>query len=398
MRKIVYRIHQFIMRIGSYFVPWRKPIVIEGNNSLERLPLILLEKNYNRVLIVTDKNLYDLNLLDTLINGLDKLNIHYSIYNKTIVNPTIKNVEEALSKYIKHDCNTIIAFGGGSPIDCAKGVAARLARPKKTIKQLRGFIKVRRKTIPLIAIPTTAGSGSETTIAAVISDCKTHKKFAISDMALIPSIAVLDPKLTINLPKHITATTGMDALTHAIEAYLGRANTKETKMMAIKAIKLIFDNLEVTYNEPDNIDARMNMLKASYMAGVSFTRAYVGYVHALAHQLGGMYDTPHGLANAVLLPEVLIYYGTSIHRKLAKLAEITLDIDRYTTREQKVNIFINKIITMNSNMKIPTKIKGIKEEDLNVMVERAYKEANPHYPVPKILNKKDLKKIYRKIM
>lgn len=379
-------------------MPWRKPCLIQGDNSLEKVPLYLINNNYKKILIITDNNLYDIGLLDNLINNLNSCKISFILYKETVSNPTIENVEDALLKYKHNECDAIIAFGGGSPIDCAKGVAARLARPKKTIKELKGYIKVRRKTVPIIAIPTTAGSGSETTIASVISDFKTKEKFAISDMALIPSVAVLDPQLTINLPKRITSTTGMDALTHAVEAYIGRSNTKETKTMAIEAIKLIFNNLEVSYNEPYNIEARMNMLKASHMAGIAFTRAYVGYVHALAHQLGGVYNIQHGLANSILLPHVLEYYGKSVDNKLSKLADETLDVSKDLSRKEKATLFIEKIKELNRNMNIPNKIKEIKKQDLDLMVDRAYKEANPHYPVPKILNRSDLKSLYKRIM
>lgn len=398
MKKMFYRIYQFGMRIGSYFMPWRKPVLLKGENAISQLPKSLIYKNYDRLLIVTDNNLVELGLLDGLLRSLKLADIYYTIYDKTTPNPSIINVEEALLQYKEKDCNAIIAFGGGSPIDCAKGVAARLARPKRSIQQLKGYIKVRRKTVPLIAIPTTAGSGSETTIAAVISDTETNEKFAISDMALIPTIAVLDPTLTVGLPKHITATTGMDALTHAVEAYIGKANTKETKKMAVEAIKLIFNNLERAFNEPNNLEARLNMQLASYYAGIAFTRAYVGNVHALAHQLGGFYNTPHGLANSVLLPNVLDYYDKIVYNKLAKLADLTLPTKDYQNKEEKAKMFINKIKSMNANMDIPKKIRGIKEEDLEVMVYRAYKEANPYYPVPKILNKEDLLNIYKSIM
>lgn len=398
MKKMFYRLYQFFMRVGSYFVSWRKPELIEGQHSIMHLSTRLIEKEYKKVLIVTDENLYKIGLMDTLISSLKKNNVFYSIYKKTVPNPSIKNVEEALKQYKENDCEAVIAFGGGSPIDCAKGVIARLAKPKKSVQQLKGYFKIRRKTVPLIAIPTTAGSGSEATIAAVVSDGQTHEKFAINDTKLIPNIAVLDPELMINLPKQITSTTGMDALTHAIEAYIGKANTRETKEMAIKAIKLIFNNLEKTFFEPENISARMNMQKASYYAGVSFTRAYVGYVHALSHQLGGLYSTPHGLANAVLLPNVLEYYGDSVYKKIAELYDMTMPSKKHFNNKEKTKQFIQRIRDMNETMNIPKRIEGIKIKDLDLMVLRACKEANPHYPVPKILSKDDLKNIYQTII
>ena len=212
-------------------------------------------------------------------------------------------------------------------MDTAKGIGARVACPRKPISKMKGLLKVGRKLPLLIAVPTTAGTGSETTVAAVISNPVTHEKYPINDPKLVPDYAVLDPNLIIGLPNKITSTTGMDALTHAIEAYIGGSNTRKTKKSAKIAVKLIFENLEETYNNPTNKDARNNMLIASYHAGVAFTRAYVGYVHALAHTLGGFYGVPHGLANSILLPVVLEEFGSKAHKKLAELADLVSLVD-----------------------------------------------------------------------
>jgi len=260
---------------------------------------------------------------------------------------------------------------------------------------MRGLLKVRKKLPPFFAIPTTAGTGSEATIAAVISDTDTHEKYQVNDLVLIPHYAVLDPLLTVGLPKNITATTGMDALTHAVEAYIGNSNTRETKQLAKKAVRLIFDNIETAYSDGNNLPARENMLKASYYAGVAFTRAYVGYVHAIAHALGGFYGIPHGLANAVVLPYVLEYYGSSVHKRLAELADLVgvgLSTD---TDGQKATKFINVIKNLNRAMNIPEKIAGVEGKDIPLMAERAWKEANPFYPVPRILSKRDLEELFR---
>lgn len=398
MRHTYFRIYQIFMRIASYFTPWRKPLVLEGKDSTTELSHYLIDSKLLRVLIVTDNVLVSLGLLDKLMQSLDLNKIHYTIYDKTVPNPTILNVEEAFIQYHDNACEAIIAFGGGSSIDCGKAVAARVARPKKTINQLKGYLKVLKATPPIIAIPTTSGTGSEATIASVIVNSKTNEKFAINDMVLIPNVAVLDPTLTLNLPRHMTSTTGMDALTHAVEAYIGKANTKETKSMSINAIKLIFNNLQIAYNYGHNIEARTNMQRASYYAGIAFTRAYIGYVHAIAHQLGGLYSVPHGLANAVTLPYVLEYYGSSIHKQLSELADITNTSSPNQTLSEKATSFIETIKTMNSSMNITDYIIEIKEEDIDLMVNRAYKEANPAYPVPKILTKKDLKTLFKNLM
>lgn len=388
------RIYQGILKFSSDLLPWREPELIDGINSIKRLPVLIKEKGISKVLIVTGRVISSLGLMDNLLKGLEEEGIAYYVYDKTVPNPTIDNIEEALKIYNSNGCMGIIAFGGGSPIDCAKGVACRVARPDKTIPQMRGVLKVRKKLPPLIAIPTTAGSGSETTIAAVISNTSTHEKYAINDPAIIPQYAVLDPVLTAGLPPHVTSTTGMDALTHAVEAYIGRSNTKETKMMAIKATKLIFDNIYKAYLDGSNLEARENMQKASFYAGIAFTRAYVGYVHAVAHTLGGFYGTPHGLANAVILPYVLELYGESAHKSLAELADAVQITEPSDTIQEKAHKFIEAVKRLNKEMAIPDKITGILDKDIPLMVERADKEANPLYPVPRVMSKKELEKIY----
>ncbi|MDD3416598.1 MAG: iron-containing alcohol dehydrogenase [Lachnospiraceae bacterium] len=394
MYKLYCRIYQTIFKLASAFLPWRKPELLEGINSLQNLPEIVKNRNINKVLIVTGPQIFSLGLLDVMLKGLEKEGVTYYIYNKTVQNPTIDNVEDALEIYKSNNCKGIIAFGGGSPIDCAKGVACRVARPEKTIPQMKGLLKVRKNLPLLIAIPTTAGSGSETTVAAVLSNPTTHEKYAINDPVIIPHYAVLDPVITTGLPQHVTSTTGMDALTHAVEAYIGRGNTKETEMMAIKATKLIFENIYKAYSDGTDLNARGNMQKASFYAGIAFTRAYVGYVHAVAHTLGGFYGIPHGLANAVILPYVLESYGKSAQKRLAELADV-VDITKPTdTIENKAHKFIEAIKELNREMKIPDKIMGINDKDIPLMVKRADKESNPLYPVPRIMDKKELEKIY----
>lgn len=388
------RIYQGVFRVVTPMLPWRKPELLEGEGSLLKLPAFVKEKGLHRVLIVTDGMLMKLGLLDGLMAGLQQEGLEYYVYDKTVPNPTIDNIEEAYEIYRAHDCDSIIAFGGGSPMDCAKGVGARVARPNKTIPQMKGLLKVRRKLPPLFAIPTTSGTGSEATIAAVVTNSKTHEKYPMNDMMLIPSYAILDPTLTMNLPQKITSTTGMDALTHAVEAYIGHSNTKETEEMAKKATILIFDNLKKAYDDGKNLEARINMQYASFYAGIAFTRAYVGNVHALAHTLGGFYGVPHGLANAVILPYVLDFYGKSAYKRLAELATL---VGITGTVEEKAVKFIAEIRAMNEYMAIPDKIQGIKDEDVPTMAKRAFKEANPLYPVPKIMSRKQMEEMFLKL-
>ena len=397
MRVLFYRVYQAIMRLVAGIVKWKNAPLIEGENSILKIPALIMEAGYNRVLLVTDKGITSLGLTAPLLAELKKAGITCIVYDETVPNPTIDNIEDALKMYKLHNCQAIIAFGGGSPMDCAKGVGARLAQPNKTIPQMRGLLKVMKKIPMLIAVPTTAGTGSETTIAAVISDPRTHEKYAVNDFHLVPTYAVLDPLITVNLPPHITATTGMDALTHAVEAYVGRSNTEETRLAERKAVKLIHENLNTAYSEGGNLTARSNMLKAAFYAGIAFTKAYVGYVHAIAHTLGGYYRVSHGLANAVILPYVMEYYGDTAHQPLSELADligITMESD---TMAAKAHKFITWIRDMNIRMNIPAKLEGIQETDLPGMIHNALKEANPLYPVPKILFAEDLQKLYAMI-
>lgn len=396
--RVFCRIYQNVFKIVVPIMPWRKPQLLEGKGSLLVLPELIKKKGIYNVLLVTDKGIRSLGLIDPLLEELDKQGIKCTVYDKTVPNPTIDNIEEALAVYHAENCGGIIAFGGGSSMDCAKGVGARVARPKKSIPQMKGIIKVIKPLPPLFAIPTTAGTGSETTLAAVITNSETHEKYPMNDWPLIPHYAVLDPLVTVGLPPHITSTTGIDALTHAVEAYIGNSNTKETRFMAREATKLIFENLYTAYLDGKNIEARANMQKASFDAGVAFTRAYVGYIHAVAHTLGGFYGVPHGLANAVILPYVLDMYGKAVWKPLSELADLVGITEDGDTMEEKSNKFIDAIRDMNKKMGIPDKIEGIREEDIPLMCKRASAEGNPLYPVPVLMDKKELAKIYYTIM
>lgn len=398
LQKIWCRTYQTVMKAATPLLPWREPELLEFENGTRGLGAFVRNKGYAKMLVVTGPNVYKKGLADELIRGLKENGVKYALFNRVVNNPTIDNIEEAYALYKAEGCDSIVALGGGSPMDLAKVVGARAAKPNKSVKKMKGLLKIMKRIPDLYAIPTTAGSGSETTIAAVVSDSKTHEKYPINDLSLIPRYAILDPKLTAALPPSTTATTGMDALTHAVEAYIGRSNTKKTKESAEKAVKLIFDNLLKAYEHGDDIEARRNMQRASYYAGVAFTRAYVGYVHALAHALGGFYGTPHGLANSVLLPVVLEYYGESAHKPLARLAEITGICTDKDDDAAKATKFIDRIKEMNALMDIPSNIDGIKPEDVPEMAKRAAAEGNPLYPVPKLLGEDELAKIYGLIM
>jgi alcohol dehydrogenase class IV len=328
---------------------------------------------------------------------LNQNQIKYVIYGNTKPNPTVENVEEALKIYTENKCEAIIAIGGGSPIDCAKAVGARVAYPKKALNRLGGPLRILKKIPTLIAIPTTAGTGSEVTLAAVITDTEVQKKYALMSFSLIPDYAMLDASLTYSLPPHLTATTGMDALTHAVEAYIGRATTRQTRVLSLEAVGMIFKSLERAYIDGNNKEAREDMLLASYKAGMAFSRSYVGYVHAIAHSLGGRYDTPHGLANAVILPHVLEGYGSCIHKRLHELGVAAGVSDKSDSHSDGAKKFIEAIVNLNKKTNIPSKLSEIRKEDIPSLAEHAEKEANPLYPVPKLMTRKELEKFYYKI-
>ena len=279
-------------------------------------------------------------------------------------------------------------------MDCAKAVGARIVYPSRTVNRMKGLLRVWRRLPTLIAIPTTAGTGSEVTVTAVITDSEKKHKYTMNNFTMIPRYAVLDPEVTYTLPPHLTSTTGMDALTHAVEAYIGGSTTKETRRLALEATKLIFENIETAYRDGRNYEARKNMLHAAYIAGIAFSKSYVGYIHAVAHTLGGQYNVPHGLANAVLMPIVLDEYGPAVYRKLKDLAVAAGVASEADAPEQAAKVFIAAIRNLNRNMGIPRKLPGIKKEDISAMARHAAHEANPLYPVPVLMNAQQLEKFY----
>ena len=386
------RAYQGVFRAALPFLPYREPEIL---HRCEGLPDTLKQHKIKKTLIVTDPGIVACGLITKITSVLAKEKISYSVYDQTSANPTVRNVEEALALYQKEHCQALLAIGGGSAMDCAKALGARIACPKKTLGQLKGTLHVLHRIPLLIAVPTTAGTGSENTLAAVITDSEKKHKYVLNDFVLIPRYAILDAELTYSLPPHLTATTGMDALTHAVEAYIGRSTTKETREKALLAVKTIYQNIETAYHDGHNHAAREQMLNAAYLAGFAFSRSYVGYVHAVAHSLGGQYNIPHGLANAVLLPEVLESYGSCIHKKLHMLgcaAGVCTEQDSIKAGAGK---FIASIRTLTKNMGIPDFLSGIQERDIETMSVHAAKEANPLYPVPKLMTRRELEAFYR---
>ena len=394
IKAIYCRSVQAVLRAALPVLPYREPQVF---HSCGELSTVFQKENIRRVLIVTDAGIVRSGIAAQLEAVLDEDDISYAVYDQTRPNPTVVNVEQALSLYRRYRCQALIAIGGGSSMDCAKAVGARLARPGTPLGKLKGTLRILRPLPTLIAIPTTAGTGSETTLAAVITDTQAQHKYVMNDFVLIPKYAVLDARLTLSLPPHLTATTGMDALTHAVEAYIGRSTTRQTRQEALEATRLVFANVERAYRNGKDYEARSNMLTAAYQAGIAFSRSYVGYVHAVAHSLGGQYNIPHGLANAVLLPYVLESYGSCIHRKLHDLAVAAGIADAQESDAGAAAKFIRAIRQLNARMGIPETLEGIRPEDIPVMAAHAEKEANPLYPVPRLMTREELTFFYEQV-
>ena len=394
IKAIYCRTVQAVLRAALPVLPYREPEVFHNCGELST---VFQKENIRRVLIVTDAGIVRSGIAAQLEAVLDEDDISYAVYDQTRPNPTVVNVEQALSLYRRYRCQALIAIGGGSSMDCAKAVGARLARPGTPLGKLKGTLRILRPLPTLIAIPTTAGTGSETTLAAVITDTQAQHKYVMNDFVLIPKYAVLDARLTLSLPPHLTATTGMDALTHAVEAYIGRSTTRQTRQEALEATRLVFANVERAYRNGKDYEARSNMLTAAYRAGIAFSRSYVGYVHAVAHSLGGQYNIPHGLANAVLLPYVLESYGSCIHRKLHDLAVAAGVADAQESDADAAAKFIRAIRQLNARMGIPETLEGIRPEDIPVMAAHAEKEANPLYPVPRLMTREELTFFYEQV-
>lgn len=385
------RVYQLAFRLAMPLLPYREP---ERFENIHALPELLERLGLTAVLLVTDQPLRQAGVTKPLEELLAQAGVKCAVYDGTRANPTVHNVEEARALYEAEGCQGLIAFGGGSSMDCAKAVGARIVYPKRTVNQMKGLLRVLRRLPPLIAIPTTAGTGSEVTVTAVITDSERKHKYTMNNFTMIPHYAVLDPAVTRTLPPSLTATTGMDALTHAVEAYIGNSTTKETRTYALEAVRLIFGNIQTAYENGGDMEARGNMLYAAHIAGIAFSKSYVGYIHAVAHSLGGQYNTPHGLANAVLMPKGLELYGACVYRKLWELGRSAGVVSETDSVEAGAKAFIAAIQTLNRSLGIPETLPEIRREDVPAMARHAAHEANPLYPVPRLMDAKELEGLY----
>lgn len=394
--KILYRMYQGAMAAAQHILPQKKQSLTAGRGSYLAAAVILEQHGVKKVQIVTTAGTVRRGTVAPLLDALKKEGVDASVYDGVKPDPDTQCIEGAAKSYHEEGCDAFLAIGGGSVIDCTKMAAACAAKPGKPIEKMAGTLKVRAKLPFTVAIPTTAGTGSEVTAAAVVTDEKRGVKFPVADLCLVPDAAILDPTLTAELPKDITANTGMDAFTHAIEAYTNCFASKKAKCYALDAMKLINENLYAAYVDGYNLPAREHLLMASYYAGAAFTTAYVGYVHAIAHALGGMYHIPHGEACAIALPVVMVAYGSRVTPKLARIAD-HLMLDGETDIE-KAQSLLQRIVQLERRMGIPASVAQLREEDIPELARRALKEANPTYPVPVIWDRKTMESVIRRLL
>ena len=378
--------NRYVLNEMSYF----------GWGSREVLPEEIKKRNFKKALLVTDNTLLSVGITNKVTYLLDEAEIPYVIFSDIKPNPTVSNVKKGLKVCYKNHCDYIIAVGGGSVIDTAKAIGIITNNPEfKDVVSLKGKVSTNNKSLPIIAMPTTAGSASEITINYVISDEEQQLKMVCIDPNDIPILSIVDSELMAGMPIGVVAATGLDALTHAIECYLTKGHSEMSDMFALKAINLIYNNLEKAVNkERDAID---KMALAQYIAGMGFSNAGLGIVHSMAHQLGAVYDIPHGEANALLLPYVLEYNGEICQERFKDIAvAMELDIDDLNL-EKIVKLVVDTIRNLTIRLNIPQHIKevGGKEEDIPLLAQKALEdpctEGNP-----RATSLEDFEKLFKK--
>ncbi len=385
MSRLRRTVHNSLIPLASVlsrFLPDKVPVTFTGAEASRELCESIAQMRIERVLVVTDSVLVELGLVQRLTESLEAAGVASVTYPGVLPDPSFTQVEEGLALLDEHACQAVLALGGGSPMDASKVIAA-MATNRVPIEKLEGMMKVKKAPLPLFAIPTTSGTGSEVTLAAVISDPASHKKKFFTDPKILPDMVALDPSLTLGLPPAITAATGMDALTHAVESYISKTATETTQGYARISTRLVFDNLERACQDGKNLETRRAMSLASYYGGLAFTRTSVGYVHAIAHTFGSYYKTPHGLANAIALPHVLEFSKPACVRQLAELAE-AVGIEGRDESERAEN-FIGAIRSLMQKVQIPSALEELRREDIPGIARQALDEAHLNYPVPRYM-------------
>jgi alcohol dehydrogenase class IV len=393
-KKMLFRLRQVLM--GSFITkPQPKPLVFLGPGSTLQLSQAIGRFGLRKILLVTDKPLRELGTLDATVAALHEAGVETAIYDGVLPDPTEQVVDQGIDCYLQEGCDSVLAFGGGSSIDAAKVIALGAANNCKAAACI-GAKKCKLPAAPFFAVPTTAGTGSEATFIAVISNNETHEKGGVIDPSLIPKAAALDPEVMRGLPAHITAATGMDALTHAIESYIGRWETTETNYYGLAACRLVFDNLPEAYRNGTDLQAREAMALASHYGGLAITNALVGYVHAISHNLGAKYGVPHGLGNAMILPHILELLKDDAAEKLAEIAVYCGMGERAEPAPALVRKLIDRVWALNDEIGIPRTTDVIREEDVEALVQAAIAEGG-NYPSPRFLTEEECRGVLRAI-
>lgn len=395
MNKIKNALLFILAKILTASSPGATYLAFAGSGSSAQLCAHIRRSGFKRVLVVTDKMLRELGIVDRALEGFTGSDIDIAFYDGVEPDPTFDQVAAGLAELKKHNSDVVLAIGGGSSIDCAKLVAAR-ATSDEDPRNWIGFGKVKHEVLPLFAIPTTAGTGSEATMGAVISDPVTHEKGVISGAGLGMGATALDPDLQLGMPPAITAATGMDALTHAVETVICRWDRGTSKEHAKRAIRIVFENLKRAYDQGDDAEARESMALASYYAGIAINQVNVGSVHAIAHQLGGKYHIPHGLANAMVLPHVLEYCAAEAEAPLAELGQLIGVATPGQGAAEQARAFIDAVIKLRDEVGIPATSEKIKAEDFDYIVDLAVAEGTGYFP-PKMLDEAGARDILSKI-
>ncbi len=386
----------YALRVFTRLYPTQKPLVFSGVGSTQKLANLMVAAGQSKPLLITDNFLLTSGMLDETIAHLKDKGCEVIVFDDIVPNPTFQHVEKAIKATKQNSCDSIFAIGGGSVIDVAKVVAAAVTNDK-SLHKLTGLLKVKTPPLPLYITPTTSGTGSEVTNAAVISDTETHKKKFFVDSQYLPIAAALDPELLKSLPAHITAAVGMDALTHAIEAFTSKVNSAEVDRDAALAIKLLFDHLPKVCADGNDLHARETVAQASFLAGYSFSKSSLGYVHAISHQISAHYNTPHGLANAVILPRVLEFNKVTSAKRLAKLELMLSGKQESKDIQTLAENFLGRVNDLAKTIGIPSSLPEIKQSDFKKITKDALAEARASYAVPKVMRRKDVEAILNSV-
>ncbi len=394
LKHLLYRGYTNGLKVAAYVLPLPKPTLFSGPGSIHELTEAIADLGFKKLLLVTDEGLVKIGMAEQVAESARTRGLDVALYAEVKPDPTYDQVERGLNVYLESGCDAILALGGGSAMDCAKVIAARVTN-KKSIKRLAGLFRVWSTPAPLFVIPTTSGTGSEVTVAAVVSEPDTHHKTPLMDPKLVPLMAALDANILVGLPAKITADTGIDALTHAIEAYISRNATAETKAYSVAAIKLIFQYLPRAVEEGSDIQARQKMAMASYYAGLAFTKASLGYAHAFAHNLGAKYGLPHGMANGLALLPVLRFSFSEIEPQLTALSEALIDAQSEVMPNAQA--FLERLEGLYNEIGIEQTSSLLKTSDTDELVTLILKEAHWNYPVPKFMNEEECAQLLAEI-